>query len=80
MSNRLYKNKEEKDKNIILDDRHEWLNIYKSKCHKCKYFEEWDFFCQAFPNGIPDKYLSGDKFHTQNDKDQVGETVFTEQT
>jgi hypothetical protein len=80
MSNRIYKNKKEKNNNFIIDDRHELLNIYKSKCLNCKYFEEWDFYCQAFPKGIPDEYLSGDKFHTENDKDQVGDTVFIERT
>jgi hypothetical protein len=68
MCNRIYKSREEKDRNFILDDRHELLNIYKSKCSKCKYFEEWDYFCISFPNGIPDEYLSGDKIH--------GDTVF----
>jgi hypothetical protein len=80
MTQRIYNNKEEKDKNTTLDDRHELLNLYKSKCCNCKYFQEWDFFCFAFPNGIPDEYLSGDKSHTKIDKDQVGDVVFTELT
>jgi hypothetical protein len=78
MCNRIYKSKEEKNKNFILDDRHELLSIYKSKCCKCKYFEEWDYFCLSFPNGIPDEYLSGDKIHAKKDKNQVGDAVFTE--
>ena len=31
MVKRLYKNNEDKDTNNILDDRHELLNMYKSK-------------------------------------------------
>lgn len=60
MVKRIYKNKEERDKNRTLDDRHEILNEYASKCCNCRHFQEWDLFCLAFPNGIPDKYLSGE--------------------
>ena len=78
MAKRIYISKAEKDENTTIDDRHELLNIYKSKCCRCKFFQEWDFFCLAFPDGIPDEYLSGEKVHDKIDKDQVGDTMFTE--
>lgn len=78
MAKRLYKNNEDKDTNNILDDRHELLNMYKSKCCNCRHFQKWDFFCEAFPDGVPDKYLSGEDAHTQVVSGQTGSTVFTE--
>jgi hypothetical protein len=83
MAERFYKSEEGKkarDECRIIDDRHEIFNIYKSKCGMCKHFQEWDYFCAAFPDGIPDEYLSADKVHDKIDKGQVGDTVFTEQT
>ncbi|MDR2118770.1 MAG: hypothetical protein LBP25_04490 [Tannerellaceae bacterium] len=80
MAKRIHTSKEEKDENRTLDDRHELLNIYESKCCRCEHFQEWDFFCAAFPGGIPDEYLSGKKVHNKIDKNQVGNAVFTEQT
>ena len=61
MTERLYKSKADKDKCLILDDRHQLHAIYSSKCTNCKHFEDWDYFCSAFPDGIPDEYLSGEK-------------------
>jgi hypothetical protein len=78
MTKRIYKNKEERNENRVFDDRHELLNLYASKCCNCKHFQKWDFFCAAFPDGIPDKYLSAEMAHVQVDSDQIGETVFTE--
>lgn len=80
MAERFYKNKKEYDDASILDDREFLLNRLLSKCVNCKHFKEWDFFCEAFPNGIPDEYLSGEKEHTTKDSRQVGNTVFTELT
>jgi hypothetical protein len=78
MTKRLYKNEEEKDKHMILDDRHELLNLYVSKCCRCKHFKEWDYFCAAFPGGIPDEYLSGEKMHDNPVDGQVGDIAFEE--
>lgn len=80
MAERFYKNKKEYDDASILDDREFLLNRLLSKCVNCKHFKKWDFFCEAFPNGIPDEYLSGEKEHTTKDSRQVGNTVFTELT
>jgi hypothetical protein len=74
---RLYKSKEEYLQGGVLDDRHEWVDRFRSKCYKCKYFEEWDYFCAAFPEGIPFKYLNAEKHHTAIDDRQTGELVFT---
>ena len=74
---RLYKSKEDKAQMSVLDDRHEYLAVFSSKCPKCKYFEKWDFFCAAFPQGIPFEYLTAEKHHTEKDKRQTGDLVFT---
>ncbi|MCK9436955.1 MAG: hypothetical protein M0Q12_07100 [Synergistaceae bacterium] len=78
MTRRLYKDKKDYENSVILDDREFLLNRVLSKCLICEHFKEWDFFCVAFPKGIPDEYLSGEKAHTAKDSRQVGDTVFTE--
>lgn len=75
MSDSLHNNSMTEDRHLVLDDRHEMLNIYKAKCCQCRYFEEYDLFCRAFPAGIPDEYLSGDKIHDQIDERQVGNSI-----
>lgn len=80
MAERIYKNKKESQEYLILDDRHELLDIYRSKCCQCVHFKKWDFFCAAFPDGIPDKYLSGESDHTKIDPTQTGIVVFTPKT
>ncbi|MFJ1490510.1 hypothetical protein [Capnocytophaga canis] len=77
---RLYKNKKEKDNAFYLDDRHELFSVYRSKCAFCKYFNKHDYYCKAFPNGIPDEYLSGESVHNKVDSRQVGESVFIEKS
>ncbi len=76
MSDNLYDTPTSNNKYLVLDDRHEVLNVYKSKCCQCRYYEEDELFCRPFPAGIPDEYLSGDKIHDQIDERQVGDTVF----
>ena len=52
------------------------LGMYSSFCMRCKHFNSDDYNCSAFPEVIPDKYLSGEEKHTHIDADQVGDTVF----
>lgn len=56
-----------------IDDRHEYFS-YASLCATCVHFDALK--CRAFPNGIPIKYLSGEKKHLQVDKNQVGNTTY----
>ncbi|MGL5958901.1 MAG: hypothetical protein ACRCZZ_10015 [Phocaeicola sp.] len=58
-----------------LDGRSEQYPPYSSKCWFCQHFGDYD--CAAFPNGIPDKFLSGEQIHTQIDDKQEGDFVFT---
>lgn len=73
MSKRLYK-----DKDICIDDRHELFNIYASQCASCKHFVESDYYCKAFPDGIPDVILNGKQKHDSVVKEQVGDTIYEE--
>ncbi len=61
---------------FILDDRHELHEIYRSLCTTCVYFIQKNYNCKAFPEQVPDKYLTGDEKHLQVDPGQVGETVY----
>ena len=56
------------------------FNPYKSKCSQCKYFSLATYSCPAFPDVIPDKFLSGDSEHASIDPSQKGELVFTSRT
>ena len=58
MVKRLYK--DENDRGKSLDDRHEILNVYRSQCAHCKHFKRDDYYCPAYPDGIPDELLEGD--------------------
>lgn len=62
----------------VLDDRHEILNIYGSQCARCKHFMENDYFCLAYPEGIPDELLDGTDKHNSVRSDQKGNTLFEE--
>lgn len=42
-----------------IEDRHEYYNVYISKCTQCKHFNFDKLKCPAYPNGIPVKYLDG---------------------
>ena len=60
----------------ILDDRHELLNLYLSQCARCKHFD--NYTCAAFPDGIPEKLLTGEQKHDKIIPGQTGSTVFEE--
>ena len=71
-------NKDPKTTGPILDDRCHYFNRYESSCASCKHFKREDFYCSAYPNGIPDELLLGEEHHNQVRKDQTGNTVFEE--
>ena len=73
MVKRLYK---EEYIGFILDDRHEILNIYVSQCASCKHFMQDDYYCSAYPDGIPDKLLEGKSTHNEVCKDQTGTIIY----
>ena len=68
--------KQNKEIGSCIDDRHELFNMYASQCAFCKYFVEDDYYCKAFPDGIPDAILSGEQKHDSVIKGQAGKTVF----
>ena len=74
MVKRLYK--DENDRGKSLDDRHEILNVYRSQCAQCKHFKRDDYYCPAYPDGIPDELLEGDATHDKRRTDQTGDTLF----
>jgi hypothetical protein len=76
MVKRLYK--DSNLKNTVLDDRHQVFDVYSSPCSICKHFQRDDFYCPAYPEGIPDSLLSGKEQHNQVRKDQKGTTIFEE--
>ena len=84
---RLYRNKKDYyngvtiDSNgeacLVLDDRGLRVDTFSEiSCYNCKYFREWDFFCKAYPKGIPDELLYGEEAHREVRNDQRGTTVF----
>ena len=77
MVKRLYKDPSRRG--MILDDRCHLYDPYTSSCGSCKHFRKDDFYCPAYPDGIPDELLSGKKQHDQVRKDQTGNTIFEEE-
>jgi len=84
---RLYKNKKDYYEGVTIDgsiviDRELYCNamlasiISEINCFNCKHFREWDFFCKAYPDGVPDEILNGDVAHTEIRPDQKGKAVF----
>ncbi len=73
MTKRLYT---EKIQGSILDDRHEVFNLYGSQCAVCKHFVMNDYYCPAYPYGIPDQLLDGSEKHNKLRPDQTGSTTF----
>lgn len=62
---------------IEIDKRFDKFAPYRSRCSGCAYLDLADFTCNAFPEGIPDKYLTGDDIHNKVVKRQKGDYVFT---
>ena len=55
---------------IILDDREQYYDPYKSDCGSCVHLKRADLNCGAFPDGIPILLLSGDEKHRKIRKRQ----------
>jgi hypothetical protein len=66
-----------KNGNITIDRGHEVYSPYCSKCAECHHFNMNEYTCEAYPDIIPDRFLSGDKVHLSVQEDQEGTTVFT---
>lgn len=47
-----------------------------SQCQRCQHFDEVDYCCSAFPDGVPDSILDGSKTHETVLEGQKGNTVF----
>lgn len=52
--------------------------IYDSQCCDCTHLvvENHEWFCPAFPDGIPDELAFNDFIHDKKHPDQVGDTIF----
>lgn len=55
-----------------IEDRHEYYNVYISKCTQCKHFNFDKLKCPAYPNGIPVKYLDGSQVHDKKKATKKG--------
>ena len=62
---------------ITIDKGHESYSPYRSKCALCQHFDSVEMKCQAFPEGIPERFLSGENVHDSIARDQVGPIIFT---
>lgn len=60
-----------------IDKGHEAYSPYRSKCAICKHFDIDNYNCSAYPDVIPDRFLSGNKVHTTIQLDQEGTDTFT---
>lgn len=63
---------------ITIDKGHEAYSPYRSKCSDCKYFNLSGLNCNAFPNVIPNMFLSGEKTHDTIIDGQTGTYTFTQ--
>lgn len=66
-----------KKRELMIDDRHELYEPYKSLCPRCKHFDSSRLSCEAFPEGIPERFLSGVAEHRKPVKGQIGDFIFT---
>ena len=69
----------QEDTSFVQLDGYGWevYQRFSSICTDCIHFKEHNRRCIAFPEGIPDEYLSGDAAHHTMDSRQVGSEVFT---
>ena len=49
---------------------------YSSACSRCAHFSIVELNCDAFPDIVPDKFLSGERIHEKVEKGQTGDSVF----
>lgn len=61
-----------------IDDRHEYFQMYKASCMKCKHLNQVELNCKAFKNGIPLEILSGKNLHKKPLPEQDNDIVFEE--
>ncbi len=67
-------------KDIEIDKGFEHYRPYTSKCGVCKHFDSVKLSCEAYPEGIPKRFLSGEKVHLTVQRDQTGTKVFIEKS
>lgn len=67
-----------KNQNQLDSKGFETYNPYASACSLCTHFCSVELNCSAFPNVVPDKFLSGERIHDTVESDQVGNIVFTQ--
>lgn len=51
-------------------DGHSDYRPYMADCTTCKWFDNSNFVCDAYPDGIPDRILSGEVMHREVQPDQ----------
>lgn len=68
---------ETKKINKLDNEKYSIFGMYDSLCMMCKHFDSDNFNCSAFPDGIPNKYLSGEEKHLQVDKEQENGFIFS---
>lgn len=60
----------------IIDKGHEEYSPYRSKCAKCRHFYVMSLTCNAFPDGIPEMFLSGTDIHNKIVNGQKSKEIF----
>lgn len=65
-----------KGESITLDKGHEAYSPYRSKCALCQHFDRIELKCPAFPEGIPERFLTGESVHDSIASDQEGTIIF----
>lgn len=63
-------------KDLILDDTQLYFIPFMSSCAECKHFDEDEFKCKAFPDGIPIEILSGTNKHFKALPKQENNVIF----
>lgn len=66
-----------KGETITIDNGHESYSPNRSKCALSQHFDSVEMKCPAFPEGIPERFLSGKRVHGSIERNQVGTIIFT---
>lgn len=48
----------------------------KSNCNVCKHISKQGFYCKAYPNGIPTRFIAQLESHNSVQEDQKGNFIF----
>ena len=59
----------------MFDRKHEVFS-FESDCFTCEWFNMSEYACAAYPEGIPDRILSGRVKHRKVMPDQTGSKVY----